>query len=112
LAASSDRADVGCDGRGDAMSEFADTYNVALEKLRQQIASDEAVKRFLNGAKKMPDGTKPVVICAGNVEEAKDMDDAQRKAEAAAHQKSADAYILKPVRRISPKREVVSTELS
>jgi hypothetical protein len=60
---------------------------------------------------KMPDGTKPVVVCRGVVTEAKDMDEAQRVAESEAHAKSADAYILKPVRRVAPKREVVSIDL-
>jgi len=57
------------------------------------------------------DGTKPIVICCGGVTEAKDMDEAQRIAESQAHSKSADAYILKPVKRIAPKREVVTVEL-
>jgi len=39
------------------------------------------------------------------------MDEAQRIAESQAHSKSADAYILKPVKRIAPKREVVTVEL-
>lgn len=70
------------------------------------------LQQFIQGAQKMPDGTKPVVVCRGVTTEAKDMDDAQRIAEGEAHTKSADAYILKPVRRISPKREVTSTDLS
>lgn len=63
-------------------------------------------------SKKMPDGTKPVVICRGSVEEAKDMDAAQALAESKAHQMSADAYILKPIRRVAPKRDVVTTDLA
>lgn len=62
--------------------------------------------------KKMPDGTKPVVICRGVVEEAKDMDAAQALAESKAHELSADAYILKPVKRVAPKRDVVTTDLT
>jgi len=61
--------------------------------------------------KKMPDGSKPVVICRGVAEEAKDMDAAQALAEAKAHEHSADAYILKPVKRVAPKRDVVTTDL-
>ncbi len=60
----------------------------------------------------MADGTKPVVVCGGTLEEVKDMDAAQSRAEEFAHQKSATAYILKPVKKVSPKREVVTTDIS
>ncbi len=60
----------------------------------------------------MADGTKPVVVCGGTLEEAKDMDAAQSRAEELAHQKSATAYILKPVKKVSPKREVVTTDIA
>ena len=56
-------------------------------------------------------GNKPVVICNGTSHECKDMDEAQAKAEALAHQHSADAYILKPIKKIAPKRDVVTTDL-
>lgn len=59
----------------------------------------------------MADGTKPIVVCGGSVTEAKDLDDAQRIAEEQAHQKSANAYILKPIKRVAPKRDVVTTDL-
>lgn len=64
------------------------------------------------GAQKLADGTKPVVICGGVVTEVKDMTEAQAVAESQAHSKSADAYILKPVRKVAPKRDVVSTDLA
>lgn len=57
-------------------------------------------------------GSKPVVVCGGAVTEAKDMDEAQAIAEREAHAKSTDAYILKPVRKVAPKRDVVTTELA
>ncbi len=60
----------------------------------------------------MADGTKPVVVCGGTLEEANDMDAAQSRAEELAHQKSATAYILKPVKKVSPKREVVTTDIA
>lgn len=62
--------------------------------------------------KAMLSGNKPVVVCGGEVKEAKDLDEAQGIAESVAHSKSADAYVLKPVRKVSPKRDVVTTELS
>jgi hypothetical protein len=64
----------------------------------------------VSGGVKM-DGNKPIVVCGGEAREAKDMEAAQSLAESLAHSKSADAYILKPVRRVAPKRDVVTTEL-
>jgi hypothetical protein len=61
--------------------------------------------------RKMYSGNKPIVICGGQIEECKDLDAAQLKAEELAHQKSADAYILKPIKRVAPKRDVVTTDL-
>jgi hypothetical protein len=63
------------------------------------------------GATPMYSGNKPLVICGGAITEAKDLDDAQRIAEEQAHNKSANAYILKPVRMVAPKRDVVTTDL-
>ena len=58
-------------------------------------------------------GNQYVVVC-GPVfpEEFKELTDAQARAEELAHANSADAYILQPIRRISPKREVVTTNLT
>ena len=84
----------------------------------EQINKGDAFYRALQALQKQErkmavvDGRKPVVVCGGNVTEAKDMVDAQRIAEAEAHRSSADAYILKPVRRVSPQREVVTSELA
>jgi hypothetical protein len=64
-----------------------------------------------NRSEKMPDGKRPIVICRGVCEEAKDMEAAQSLAEAKAHEMNADAYILKPVKRVAPKRDVVTTDL-
>jgi hypothetical protein len=70
-----------------------------------------AQQSFQQEKARMPSGNKPIVICAGLVEECKDLDAAQAKAEELAHQKSADAYILKPIKRVAPKRDVVTTDL-
>ncbi len=66
--------------------------------------------RLLQGAQMT--GDKPIVVCAGKMEEAKTMELAQSAAERLAHQHQADAYILKPVRKVAPKRDVVTTELA
>jgi hypothetical protein len=57
------------------------------------------------------DGRKPIVVCGGEAKEAADMDAAQALAEGLAHSKGADAYILKPVKKVAPKRDVVTTDL-
>lgn len=59
----------------------------------------------------VPTGTKPVVICGSKTIEAKDLDDAQAIAEREAHAQGTDAYVLKPVRKVAPKRDVVTTDL-
>lgn len=67
---------------------------------------------FTGGISVSYSGTKPLVICNGTTTEAKDMNDAQSIAERLAHQHQADAFILKPVTKVSPKREVVTTPLT
>lgn len=74
-----------------------------LQKIQHQMVSAQEKKRMC--------GTKPIVVCGGEQREAKDMEDAQAIAESLAHSKSADAYILKPVRKVAPKRDIVSTDL-
>lgn len=74
-----------------------------LQNYLQQVTPRKAKVRV--------DGRKPVVVCNNVVTEAKDMEDAQRIAESEAHSKGMDAYILKPAKRIAPKREVVTTDL-
>jgi hypothetical protein len=69
----------------------------------------QEIHKFCGGH--MYSGNKPLVVCGGEVKEAKDMDDAQAIAESLAHSKSADAYILKPVKKVAPKRDVVTTDL-
>lgn len=59
----------------------------------------------------MADGTKPIVICNGTIVEAKDLADAEAKAEDLAHKHSMPAYVLKPITKISPKRDTVRTDL-
>ena len=56
-------------------------------------------------------GNKPIVVCGGKTIEAKDLDEAQAIAEREAHAQGTDAYILKPVRMVAPKRDVVTTDL-
>lgn len=84
--------------QGFSQSEFAQIFQ------RAQCAQEQQRMNL--------SGTKPVVVCAGEVKEAKDLDEAQSIAESLAHQKSADAYILKPVRKVAPKRDVVTTEIA
>lgn len=57
-------------------------------------------------------GNKPLVVCNGTTTEAKDLADAQNIAERLAHQHQADVFILKPVTKVSPKREVVTTPIT
>lgn len=81
---------------------------------QDQIAAMAALfqgQRFQGKAQPMFDGSKPIVVCGGEAKEAKDMDAAQALAEELAHKNSANAYILKPVRTVAPKRDVVTTDL-
>lgn len=85
------------------------------------VASRQALAAYINNFKyvqsqpkeqtPMIDGSKPLVICGGNYVTCEDMEHAQRRAEELAHQHSADAYILKPVKKVAPKRDVVTTDL-
>ena len=59
-------------------------------------------------------GTRFVVICNGAAHEMPvdaTLEQATAKAEALAFQHSTEAYILKPVRKVAPKRDVVTTDL-
>ena len=56
-------------------------------------------------------GSKPVVICSGQSHECKDLAEAQAKAEELAHKHGCDAFILKPIKKVSPKRDVTTTDL-
>lgn len=78
------------------------TYGWSSETITVTMQSGETVAYS---------GNKPVVICNGQAVEVKDLDEAQAKAEQLAHQHQADAYILKPIKKVAPKREVVTTEL-
>jgi hypothetical protein len=93
---------------------WGDIYQESLNvpKSYAQLQTNVLAQLLAKESNKMPDGTKPVVICGGEIKEAKDLEQAQAYAEELAHSKSANAYILKPVRRVSPKRDVVTTELS
>ncbi len=71
----------------------------------------QSASQYFEQRSLMPSGTKPVVICGGEINEAKDLDDAQRMAEESAHAKGKNAYILKPIKMIAPKRDVVTTDL-
>lgn len=72
----------------------------------RQMAASQAAREH-----RVYSGNKPLVVCGGTVTECKDLDEAQRVAEREAHAKSTDAYILKPVKLVAPKRETVTTEL-
>lgn len=73
--------------------------------------AQEGCSRLAGPQELSMDGSKPVVVCNGGSVEAKDMDDAQAKAEELANKHSATAYILKPVKKVSPKREVVTSDI-
>ncbi len=57
-------------------------------------------------------GDQPLVICNGSAVACDDLASAQTKAEELAHKHGCDAFILKPVRKVSPKRDVVSVDLA
>ncbi len=78
-------------------------------RARKEYA-EECMKQFNQEVKRM-EGNKPIVICGGMIENCKDLDEAQRKAEELAHKHGANAYILKPVKMVAPKRDVVVTDL-
>lgn len=78
-------------------------YRDNCEKLAAAFQCNQEQKRM--------SGNKPIVVCGSEVKEAKDMDDAQAIAESLAHKSGADAYILKPVKKVAPKRDVVTTDL-
>ena len=50
-------------------------------------------------------------VCGSDIKECKDLDEAQSTAESLAHKNSTDAYILKPIKKVAPKRDVVTTDL-
>lgn len=69
------------------------------------------LQRRATQEQKQMSGNKPIVVCNGQAQEAKDLTEAQALAERLAHQHQADAYILKPVKKVAPKRDVVTTDL-
>lgn len=59
-------------------------------------------------------GNRYLVVCNGQVHElpaAATLEAAQEKAEQLAHQHQSEAFILKPVRKVAPKRDVVTVDL-
>lgn len=86
-------------------SDGANGYSLGdLQNIQHLMVSAQERKKM--------SGNKPIVVCGGEQREAKDMDEAQQIAESLAHSKSADAYILKPVKKVAPKRDVVTTDLA
>lgn len=79
----------------------------------QQRFNEDSLARYLSQRQeqKQMSGNKPIVVCNGQATEAKDLTEAQALAERLAHQHQADAYILKPVKKVAPKRDVVTTDL-
>ncbi len=78
-----------------------------LEAQRQQLIAMMDKQR----KDSMISGDKPLVVCGTETVTCKDMDEAQAKAEELAHKLSQTAYILKPIRKVAPKRDVVTTDL-
>lgn len=62
--------------------------------------------------KMMVNGKQFIVVSNGFVENADTREQAQAVAEKLAHANQADAYILAPIARTAPKRDVVTTEIS
>lgn len=78
----------------------------------QALEKQWAAVQQLGQGTRMYSGLKPLIVCNGVVVgEAKDMDEAQRLAEEHAHKSSANAYILKPIKMVAPKRDVVTTDI-
>ena len=102
---------------GKGISDFNEqqpyAYDTFIGKPFSQGLEAAKIQQLLTAKNRsvMYSGSKPLVVCGGAVTEVKDMEEAQRVAEEQAHAKSANAYILKPVRMVSPKRDVVTTEL-
>ncbi len=62
----------------------------------------------------MYSGNRYIVICAGSITELPEgatFEAATEKAESLAHQHQSEAFVLKPVRKVAPKRDVVTTDL-
>ena len=57
-------------------------------------------------------GKQFIVSCNGNIEYADTMEAAQSAAEKLAHQHQTEAFILKPVSKVAPKRDVVTTPIT
>lgn len=79
----------------------------------QQVQQQQLLQLIQNQAQKgsMISGDKPLVVCGSETVTCKDLDEAQRKAEELAHKLSQNAYILKPIKMVAPKRDVVTTDL-
>lgn len=84
------------------LNQYQRAANEAASQIAQMIYPERTP---------MPDGTKPVVICRDLFEQVETLEAAQTKAEELAHQHNANAYILKPIRKVAPKRDTVSTDL-
>lgn len=88
-------------------------YNHALEALEAHFYRDAYTRDAytLHPDKTPMNGNKPLVVCNGRSYEARDLSDAQAQAEELAHKHHTDAYIPKPVTKVSPKRDVITTQL-
>lgn len=83
----------------------------AWQHQKQYVNQSEAYIGYLQVLGGTLSGEKPIVICNGQHHEAKDLVTAQAMAEKLAHQHNTDAYVLKPIKKVAPKRDVVTTEL-
>lgn len=90
------------------------TFAQHIDQARTQAIQQAELQRIQDqlGGQKPMEGSKPIVVCGTVIENADDLDKAQRRAEELAHKLGCNAYILKPVRMVAPKRDVVTTELS
>lgn len=69
-----------------------------------------ATMTIQTGAKNVK-GDKYAVVCGGQQFDFDKLEEAQAKAEELAHQHNANAFILKPIKKVAPKRDVVTTDL-
>lgn len=99
---------------GSYLSNSANFYGQPGQFQGQQLQAFQGAlqcAQFQENQQMVFSGDKPVVICGGVAKEAKGLVEAQAFAESMAHAQNADAYILKPVKKVSPKRDVVTTDL-
>lgn len=62
--------------------------------------------------KEGPSGSRPLVICLGVIHEAANLTEAIDLAEDLSHRHHAEAFVLKPIKKISPTHHVEMKDLA